>query len=71
MSTEIEQPAARGPKTQWRLDADTGSLVPRSALDVLVNLNDRITSGDLSDYQPIPLGFTPLDKTIGAGHPSR
>ena len=67
MSTEIEQPAARGPKTQWRLDADTGSLVPRSALDVLVNLNDRITSGDLSDYQPIPLGFTPLDKTIGAG----
>jgi len=67
VSTEIEQPAARGPKTQWRLDADTGSLVPRSALDVLVNLNDRITSGDLSDYQPIPLGFTPLDKTIGAG----
>ena len=67
MSTEIEQPAARGPKTQWRLDADTGSLVPRSALDVLVNLNDRITSGDLADYQPIPLGFTPLDKTIGNG----
>ena len=67
MSTEIEQPAARGPKPQWRLDADTGSLVPRSALDVLVDLNDRITSGDLSDYQAIPLGFTPLDKTIGTG----
>ncbi len=67
MSTEIEKPAARGPKTQWRLDADTGSLVPQSALDVLVNLNDRITSGNLTDYQPIPLGFTPLDKTIGLG----
>jgi len=67
VSTEIEQPAARGPKPQWRLDADTGSLVPRSALDVLVDLNDRITSGNLSDYQPIPLGFTPLDKTIGLG----
>jgi replicative DNA helicase len=67
VSTETEQPAVRGPKTQWRLDADTGSLVPRSALDVLVNLNDRITSGDLADYQPIPLGFTPLDKTIGMG----
>ena len=67
MSTEIEQPAARGPKAQWRLDADTGSLVPRSALDVLVDLNDRITSGNLADYQPIPLGFTPLDKTIGGG----
>ena len=67
MSTEIEQPAVRGPKAQWRLDADTGSLVPRSALDVLVDLNDRIVSGNLADYQPIPLGFTPLDKTIGAG----
>ena len=67
MSTETEQPAARGPKPQWRLDADTGSLVPRSALDVLVDLNDRITTGHLSDYQPIPLGFTPLDKTIGMG----
>ncbi len=67
MSTEIEQPALRGPKAQWRLDADTGSLVPRSALDVLVDLNDRIVSGNLADYQPIPLGFTPLDKTIGAG----
>ena len=67
MSTEIEPPAARGPKPQWRLDADTGSLVPRSALDVLVDLNDRITSGNLSDYQPIPLGFTPLDKTMGLG----
>jgi len=67
VSTEIEQPATRGPKTKWRLDADTGSLVPRSALDVLVDLNDRITSGNLADYQPIPLGFTPLDKTIGSG----
>ncbi len=67
MSTETEQPAVRGQKTQWRLDADTGSLVPRSALDVLVNLNDRIISGELADYQPIPLGFTPLDKTIGMG----
>ncbi|MFH1474706.1 MAG: DnaB-like helicase C-terminal domain-containing protein, partial [Chloroflexota bacterium] len=67
MSTETEHPATRGPKTQWRLDADTGSLVPRSALDVLVDLNDRITSGNLADYQPIPLGFTPLDKTIGGG----
>ena len=67
MSTEIEQPVARGPKAQWRLDADTGSLVPRSALDVLVDLNERITSGDLAEYQPIPLGFTPLDKTLGSG----
>src|SRR5439155_1318119 len=51
----------------WRLDADTGSMAPRSALDVLVDLNDKVVSGRVSEYQPVPLGFTPLDKTIGAG----
>jgi replicative DNA helicase len=63
----MKQPAADGPEPEWRLDADTGSLVPRSALEVLGDLNDRIVSGNLSDYQPIPLGFTPLDKTISMG----
>ncbi len=67
MSAEIEPPAARRPKPPWRVDAATGSLAPQSALDVLVDLNDRITSGNLAEYQPIPLGFTPLDKTIGSG----
>jgi replicative DNA helicase len=67
VSIQTEPPAARGPSAQWRLDADTGSLAPRSALDVLVDLNEKIVSGDLSDYQPVPLGFTPLDKTIGGG----
>ena len=41
--------------------------MPRSALDVLVDLNDRITTGRLGEYQAVPLGFTPLDKTIGSG----
>ncbi|MCU0483726.1 MAG: DnaB helicase C-terminal domain-containing protein [Chloroflexi bacterium] len=67
MTTETGPAAARGPKKQWRLDTDSGSLVPRSTLDVLVDLNDRVASGALADYQPIPLGFTPLDKTIGNG----
>ncbi len=72
MSTETE-PTRTTPSAQrqrgsdWRVNAATGSLVPRSALDVLVDLNDRITTGNLADYQPIPLGFTPLDKTIGMG----
>ncbi|MBA2557599.1 MAG: AAA family ATPase [Chloroflexi bacterium] len=52
---------------EWRLDAANGSMVPRSALDVLTNLNDRVSSGRVSEYQPVPLGFTPLDKTIGGG----
>ncbi|HYM84818.1 MAG TPA: DnaB-like helicase C-terminal domain-containing protein [Candidatus Dormibacteraeota bacterium] len=65
MSTELEATAA--PSAEWRLDTDNGSLVPRSALDVLVDLNDRVTRGDVGEYQPLPLGFTPLDKTIGTG----
>src|SRR5260221_13963529 len=42
-------------------------MVPRSALDVLVDLNDKVTSGRVGEYQPVPLGFTPMDKTIGTG----
>ncbi len=51
----------------WRVEADGGSMRPRSALDILVTLNDRISTGDVGRYQPVPLGFTPLDKTIGGG----
>jgi replicative DNA helicase len=51
----------------WRVDAATGSMVPRSALDVLVDLNDKVTTGEVGDYQSVPLGFTPMDKTIGSG----
>jgi replicative DNA helicase len=65
VSTETSEPTAG--QRVWRLDTDNGSLAPRSALDVLVDLNDRIASGQIADYVPIPLGFTPLDKTIGNG----
>src|SRR6476659_1971303 len=54
-------------KRGWCLDTDNGSMAPRSALDVLVDLNERVTTGHLAEYQPVPLGFTPLDKTIGTG----
>ncbi|MFL5778033.1 MAG: DnaB-like helicase C-terminal domain-containing protein [Chloroflexota bacterium] len=55
------------PSNAWRLDTDRGSMAPRSALDVLVDLNDKVVSGQVGEYQPVPLGFTPLDKTIGMG----
>jgi replicative DNA helicase len=58
---------AGAPTGTWRLDTANGSMNPRSALEVLVDLNEKITSGNISDYQPVPLGFTPLDKTIGTG----
>ena len=66
MSTEAADPKAT-PKGAWRLDTPNGSMAPRSALDVLVDLNDHVVSGNVGEYQPVPLGFTPLDKTIGAG----
>ncbi len=61
-----EADAAVEPNT-WRLDTDNGSMVPRSALDVLVDLNDNFASGRFGEYQPVPLGFGMLDKTIGGG----
>jgi replicative DNA helicase len=59
--------ADAAPSRTWRLDTDNGSMVPRSALDVLVDLNDNLASGRFGEYQPIPLGFGLLDKTIGGG----
>ncbi len=51
----------------WRVDGPNGSMAPRSAIEVLVDLNEKVVSGKVGEYQPVPLGFTPLDKTIGTG----
>jgi replicative DNA helicase len=59
--------AEADPKGTWRLDTPNGSMAPRSALDVLIDLNDKVTAGKVGEYEPVPLGFTPLDKTIGTG----
>ncbi len=67
MTTDTDPSAAQSESQVWRLDTDNGSMTPRSALDVLVDLNERVTTGHLSEYQSVPLGFTPLDKTIGTG----
>ncbi len=66
MSTKAADIAAPSGQN-WRLDTANGSMAPRSALDVLVDLNDKVTTGNVGEYQPVPLGFTPLDKTIGTG----
>jgi replicative DNA helicase len=69
VTTKDRAPEADAAPAQltWRLDTDNGSLVPRSALDVLVDLNDNLASGRFGEYQAIPLGFGMLDKTIGGG----
>jgi replicative DNA helicase len=51
----------------WKLEAGEGTLAPRSALEVLTSLNERIAEGRVDEFQPIATGFVPLDKTIGGG----
>jgi replicative DNA helicase len=64
----IEEPLAESaPAADWKLEAGEGTLAPRSALDVLTNLNERIASGKVDEFMPIATGFVPLDKTIGGG----
>jgi replicative DNA helicase len=67
-TTDRSQDAPAEPsEPTWRLDTDNGSIVPRSALDVLVDLNDNLVSGKFAEYQPVPIGFGMLDKTLGGG----
>ena len=45
-----------------------GHRQPRGARrEVLTTLAGKVAQGDVDQYQPVPLGFTPLDKTIGGG----
>jgi replicative DNA helicase len=51
----------------WEYDSGVGNIEPRSATQVLHTLAGKVAEGDVSHYQPVPLGFTPLDKSIGGG----
>ncbi|MBX3029357.1 MAG: AAA family ATPase [Chloroflexi bacterium] len=51
----------------WTVPGATGNTIPRSATQVLTTLAGKVAQGDVDQYQPVPLGFTPLDKTIGGG----
>jgi replicative DNA helicase len=65
----IDEPMAE-PTTRpvdWSLNLGEGTLTPRSALDVLTNLNERVASGRIEDFSPMATGFAPLDKTISGG----
>ena len=55
-----------GGKT-WGYDSGLGNIEPRSATQVLSTLAGKVAEGDVTQYQPVPLGFTPLDKSIGGG----
>ena len=52
---------------EWRLDTAGWTVEPRSAIEVIGTLTEKVSRGAVADYQPIPLGFTPLDKSLGGG----
>lgn len=58
--------AATDPST-WAVQTNTAVVTPRSAAEVLSTLAQKVAIGNVDQYQPVPLGFTPLDKTIGGG----
>jgi replicative DNA helicase len=36
-------------------------------MEVLNGLSEKVSSGAVAEYQPIPLGLSPLDRTLGGG----
>jgi replicative DNA helicase len=51
----------------WFLETGHGSMAPRTALDVLNDVREKVATGELADYEPVPLGMAPLDKMLGGG----
>ena len=62
-----ESPVLQTAGADWRVETDGVSLDPRSALEVLTNLNERVSEGKVGDLQPVATGFVPFDKAIGGG----
>ena len=54
-------------QAEWTVDSGLAMVQPRSATEILSTLADKVSVGSVDQYQPVPLGFTPLDKTIGGG----
>jgi len=59
--------AAPATDDDWRLETEHGRLAPRSAMDVLTEVRGRVAAGQIGDYEPVPLGMVPLDRTLGGG----
>jgi replicative DNA helicase len=59
--------AARVETRDWALETGHGSMVPRTALDVLMDIRGKVAAGDIADYEPVPLGMLPLDRMLGGG----
>ncbi len=71
---QVVASAPMGPATNghqgardWISEANGAVLHPRSAVEVLTGLSEKVNKGVVTEYQPIPLGFSPLDRTLGGG----
>jgi replicative DNA helicase len=42
-------------------------MTARTALDVLNDVRAKVATGELADFEPIPLGMMPLDRMLGGG----
>ena len=60
-------PSVSEPAPDWQTAVSSTPLRPRSVTEVLSNLSDKVGRGDVSEYQPIPLGLTPLDRALSGG----
>ncbi|CAN5662918.1 hypothetical protein BH23CHL7_BH23CHL7_14540 [soil metagenome] len=63
----LHPPTSPPSNVDWRLDVDGVTIEARSALDVLGRLDQKVSSGQIDAYQPVALGLTPLDKSLGGG----
>ena len=61
------KPAAPSADAAWAFETDGGAMIPRTAVDVLNDVRAKVASGELADYEPIPLGMAPLDRILGGG----
>jgi replicative DNA helicase len=52
---------------EWIIETDTGSMAPRSAVEVLADVRAKVATGELADFEPLPLGMAPLDRMLGGG----
>jgi len=66
-ATRTRRSRDKGEPAPWRIETGGGTMLPRSTLDVLLDVNDKVLSGQLAEYEPVPLGLPPIDRTIGGG----
>src|SRR6476469_8016087 len=51
----------------WTLATGSGSMSPRTAIEVINDIRTKVATGEIADYEPVPLGMAPLDRMLGGG----